>query len=107
MKLRLNERTLKLPVLGTYIMSQPEFARFILAFIIAAPIAFAMGIPFSLGLAAVQHNSPQLTPWAWGINGCASVLSAILAVLLAMEFGFSGVMLIAAGLYVVAWLNRI
>jgi L-cystine uptake protein TcyP (sodium:dicarboxylate symporter family) len=64
-------------------------------------------MPFSLGLAAVQKNSPQLTAWAWGINGCASVLSAILAVLLAIEIGFSGVMLVAAGLYVIAWLNRI
>jgi len=96
-----------LPLLGTYIMSQSEIVRFALAFIITAPIAFAMGMPFSLGLAAVQQNSPQLTAWAWGINGCASVLSAILAVLLAIEIGFSGVMLIAAGLYVIAWLNRI
>jgi len=96
-----------LPLLGTYIMSQAEITRFVIAFIITAPIAFAMGMPFSLGLAAVQQNSPQLTAWAWGINGCASVLSAILAVLLAIEIGFSGVMLIAAGLYVMAWLNRI
>jgi hypothetical protein len=96
-----------LPLMGSFIMAQTEFVRFVLAFVITAPIAFAMGMPFSLGLAAVQKNSPQLTPWAWGINGCASVLSAILAVLLAIEIGFSGVMLVAAGLYVIAWLNRI
>jgi len=41
-------------------------------------------------------------PWAWGINGCASVLSAILAILLAMSLGFNAVVLIAIGLYVVA-----
>ncbi|RWO18855.1 hypothetical protein, partial [Mesorhizobium sp.] len=41
-------------------------------------------------------------PWAWGINGCASVLSAILATLLAMHVGFSGVVMIAVVLYLVA-----
>lgn len=38
-------------------------------------------------------------PWAWGINGCASVLSAILASLLAIEIGFNGVMLVAVVLH--------
>jgi L-cystine uptake protein TcyP (sodium:dicarboxylate symporter family) len=45
-------------------------------------------------------------PWAWGINGCASVLSAILAVLLAIEIGFNGVMLFAAALYLAAWFSK-
>ena len=44
-------------------------------------------------------------PWAWGINGCASVLAAILATLLAMTFGTRVVVLIAAALYVVAGLS--
>jgi hypothetical protein len=96
-----------LPVFEPFIMSVNEILRFVLAFMITAPIAFAMGMPFSVGLAAVQRSSPQLIPWAWGINGCASVLSAVLAVLLAIEIGFSGVMLCAAVLYVIAWLSRI
>jgi len=41
-------------------------------------------------------------PWAWGINGCASVLSAILATLLAMNVGFTFVTLIAITLYLLA-----
>ena len=60
-----------------------------------------------ISLPALAQDGKADSPWAWGINGCASVLSAILAVLLAIEIGFSGVMLIAAGLYVIAWLNRI
>jgi len=65
-----------------------------------------MGMPFPLGLAGTRHNDPQLMPWAWGINGCASVLSAILAILLAIEIGFSGVMLSAVLLYALAWLSQ-
>jgi hypothetical protein len=39
-------------------------------------------------------------PWAWGINGCDSVLSAVLAILLAMRF--NAVVVIAIALYVLA-----
>jgi len=94
-----------LPLLSNTMMLLPEKARIILAFILAAPLAFFMGMPFPLGLATVQLKSPHLIPWAWGVNGCASVLSAILAVLLAIEIGFNGVMLCAVALYVIAWRN--
>jgi hypothetical protein len=67
--------------------------------ILLAPLAFAMGMPFPLGLARLGAEAPQLLPWAWGVNGCASVVSAVAAPLLAMEIGFSGVLLSAALLY--------
>ena len=41
-------------------------------------------------------------PWAWGVNGWASVLSAVLATLLAVQFGFSVVVGAACGLYLLA-----
>src|SRR5438093_12086622 len=52
-----------------------------------APLAFLMGMPFPLALVRVAAARSALVPWAWGINGCASVLSAILAILLAMSLG--------------------
>ena len=58
-----------------------------------------MGMPFPLGLSRVRSKAPALVPWAWGVNGCASVLSVLLATLLAMELGFSAVILTAAVLY--------
>ena len=94
-----------LPLLTESVMALSELMRISAAILLAAPLAFVMGMPFPLGLAATCHNNPQLMPWAWGINGCASVLSAILAILLAIEIGFSGVMLSAIMLYALAWLN--
>ena len=73
-----------------------------LALAAIAPLAFCMGMPFPLGLARVGRELPQLVPWAWGINGCASVVSAVLATLLAIEFGFTAVVALAVALYVVA-----
>ena len=58
-----------------------------------------MGMPFPLGLAQVAKQAPDLIPWAWGINGCASVLSAILATILAIHFGFTVVVGLALALY--------
>ena len=59
----------------------------------------------------LRRSSAALMPWAWGINGCASVLSAVLAILLAMSLGFNAVVVIAIALYVVAaatlrWVRR-
>jgi hypothetical protein len=47
----------------------------------------------------VGKQAPHLIPWAWGINGCASVLSAILATILAIHFGFPTVVGLALALY--------
>jgi fucose permease len=38
-------------------------------------------------------------PWAWGINGCASVVGAVLASILAMHLGFTVVVCLALALY--------
>ncbi|MGH8721383.1 MAG: hypothetical protein ACREU4_05335, partial [Burkholderiales bacterium] len=67
-----------------------------------APLAFQMGMPFPIGLSRLAAEAPVFIPWAWGINGCASVLAALLAALLTIHFGFSAVLLLAAALYVLA-----
>jgi hypothetical protein len=70
----------------------------------AGLLAFFMGMPFPSGLRRVASRVPALTPWAWGVNGCASVVGATLAMVLAVSFGFRAVLLIAFALYVVAGL---
>jgi hypothetical protein len=89
------------PVTGFLITLPLEF-KLPLALAAIAPLAFCMGMPFPLGLARVGREAPALVPWAWGINGCASVVSAVLAALLAIEFGFSAVVALAVALYLLA-----
>lgn len=72
------------------------------AIIVIAPLAFLMGMPFPLGLSRLAQSAPALVPWAWGVNGCASVLSPILATLFAIHWGFDVVIALAVGLYAVA-----
>jgi hypothetical protein len=62
-----------------------------------SPLAYLMGMPFPLAL--IELDAP-LVPWAWGINGCASVASPVLATLLAVDLGFTAVLCVALVLYV-------
>ena len=80
-------------------MGWPEAARIGLSIALIAPLAFFMGMPFPLGLSRVEAADARLIPWAWGINGCASVIAAVLATLLAIHQGFTAVVLAALLLY--------
>jgi hypothetical protein len=83
----------------------PLPAKMLLALAMIAPLAFCMGLPFPLGLSRVAGQDPDYLPWAWGVNGCASVISAVLATLLAIHFGFGTVVVLAVLLYGVAALS--
>jgi hypothetical protein len=96
---------LLLPVSGRLVapvasLSTP--ARFLVILILLAPIAFFMGWFFPAGMLLLERRSPSLIPWAWGINGFASVAAAPLAVLLSMSFGFQAVLFGAVGCYLLA-----
>ncbi len=83
-------------------MGWPLAAKSVIAVGLIAPLGFAMGMPFPLGLSRVSESAPALLPWAWGINGCASVVAAVAATLLAMHFGFTALLALAVGLYAAA-----
>jgi Spermidine synthase len=92
-------------LLGTLLaplMPLPDGVKILIAVLLIAPLAFCMGMPFPLGIAQLGTHAPALIPWAWGINGCASVISAVLATLLAIHFGFSAVVMLALALYGIA-----
>jgi spermidine synthase len=72
--------------------------------IIAVP-SLLMGMPFPMGLRLLSGIEENNIPWAWGINGCMSVISAALATLLAVEAGFTVVMILTALAYAVCLLS--
>ena len=91
-----------LPPLFQWLMPLHDISKILVSAVLIAPLAFLMGMPFPLGLSRVAHHSAALIPWAWGINGCASVLSAIFATILAIHAGFIAVVLLAIVLYILA-----
>lgn len=82
----------------------PEAARIALAVVLLAPLAMAMGMPMPIGIRIAADRAPQLIPWAWGLNGAASVLGSVAALAGAILIGFNHVLLVGAATYLVALL---
>jgi len=91
-----------LPVLFQQWLGLADALRILLSILLIAPLAVCMGMPFPIGLKSVGNAAPAFIPWAWGINGFASVVSATLATLLAIQFGFNVVLSAAIVLYICA-----
>jgi hypothetical protein len=91
--------TILLPILFAHLIGLADVFKIAISLALIAPLAFCMGMPFPLGLRQLASSAPDFIPWAWGINGFASVISAALATLLAIQFGFTFVLLAALALY--------
>ena len=83
-------------------ISQPLPVKGALTLLLLTPLALTMGFPFPLGLKRLSQQNDAAVPWAWGINGSFSVVSTVLAAILAVQLGFSALLGIAAAAYLAA-----
>jgi hypothetical protein len=88
-----------LRALTTTILFAPIEVRAIVGALALFPLGFLMGTMFPKGIAYLEDHAPALIPWAWGINGATSVISAIGSALLALTFGFAFVVACGAICY--------
>ncbi len=93
---------LVLPFVFQLLLGQSLGLRLLVSVLSLAPLGFLMGVPFPKGIEIIGGLAPDLVPWAWGINGCTSVLASILSTMLAISFGFSRMLVGASVAYVVA-----
>ncbi|MBN2498579.1 MAG: hypothetical protein JXR96_28570 [Deltaproteobacteria bacterium] len=80
-------------------LAWPAWARISLSVLLLAPSGFVMGMPFPLLIRRLDATHPERIPWAWGVNGFASVVGSIGAVLLGMTLGYTAVLLFGVGFY--------
>lgn len=85
------------------ILGWPFAIRTVLGVLSLAPLAILMGLPFPLGLNWLEEQAPQFVPWAWSVNGSASVVASILAAIFALSYGFTVVLLVGAAAYIGAF----
>jgi hypothetical protein len=76
--------------------------RMSLVVVLLAPLGLLMGMPMPAGIRLLATAAPGLVPWAWGVNGAASVLGSVGAIALAMMVGFNATLLAGAILYLLA-----
>jgi hypothetical protein len=81
----------------------PYLARLALCFVFIAPPAFLMGFPMSTAMTTLGRlGKEHLFIWAWGVNGCFSVIGAAAAPVIATNYGLGAVIEIAAFAYFLA-----
>jgi hypothetical protein len=77
----------------------PSGGRLALTVVVVGCLSFFLGWAFPIGLRETSSRFPSLVPWAWGINGCASVIGAVLGKMISMSVGLRMTMVLAALLY--------
>ncbi len=82
-----------------YTLGWSTLARAVAGMLVLLPLGLLMGLPFPLGVDQMESHSPTWVPWAWAVNGCASVIAAVLAAILSLSSGFSTVMWVGAAAY--------
>lgn len=83
-------------------LQDPLPIRILISLCMIAPVACLMGIPFPTGLKIARQSGSGMIPWAWGANGGSTVLGSVGSIILAMNLGFSFVLLTGACMYLVA-----
>ena len=81
----------------------PYAVRLICCFALIAPPAFLMGFPMATGMGVLTRlHKEHMFLWAWGVNGCFSVIGAALVPIIATSFGLAAVIAIAGAAYLIA-----
>ncbi len=86
-------------------LQESLLVRLALSIVGLAPLGFMLGLPMPLGISLLEHGEAEQIPWAWAVNGCASVTGSILATMGAISLGFSRMLIAGAIAYAVAWLS--
>jgi len=80
----------------------PFLLRVALSVALIAPFGIAMGMAMPIGLRRLGGLYPTGLPYAFGVNGIASVVGTVLAVAIAINFGFTVATLFSGACYLSA-----
>ncbi len=90
------------PLLASRYLSAPSALRVTLVAATLLPLSLVIGMPFPLGLRRAGLLTPRDVALAWSANGIMSVAGSITAIAIALLSGYTAVLLVGVGLYVVA-----
>jgi SAM-dependent methyltransferase len=86
-----------------WIGTLPYVLRILFCLLLLMPPAFLMGFPMPTAMTTLGRlGKDHMFLWAWGINGCFSVIGAALVPIVATSFGLPAVVLVGAIAYLVA-----
>lgn len=80
-----------------------EAVRIAVSIAMIYPLGFFLGMPFPLGILAIEKQPSGAIAWAWAMNGLFTVVGGILSVLLSIFYGFRITLIAALLIYVGAF----
>jgi hypothetical protein len=95
-RLKLSLIMIAVLIIGFFIISSAFINRLVF------PIGFFMGFPFPAGIRLLSDKGRHLIPWAWATNAFSSVISSIIALMVAFWGGYNLVLILAAAGYLAA-----
>jgi len=87
------------PPIAEAALALPLGGRIAVATVMIFPLGFFLGMPFPLGILAIEHQPRGAIAWAWGMNGLFTVIGGLASVLGGLEIGFNFTIVIALALY--------
>ncbi len=91
------------PVVHDFFLATPLLMRVIAVLIFIFPIGFFLGMPFPLGILAIEQQPKGMIAWAWGMNGLFTVIGGFAGILFSIQWGFRATLLIACAIYLLAF----
>lgn len=90
------------PVLVHQYQGQTTPLRIALAVGLLAPAGLFMGMAFPMGMKMASRCRVDISAWLWAINGAASIVASVLAVVIALAWGINAAWWTGVAGYVVA-----
>jgi spermidine synthase len=84
-------------------MQSSTIIRILAAIALIFPLGFFLGMPFPLGILALEHQPNGSIAWAWAMNGLFTVIGGLASVLLSIQWGFTVTIAIAICIYAYAF----
>ena len=78
------------PFILNKLLIYSQVLRSVVSFFMIIPFGFLLGIPFPTAIQILKEEKmEQYIPWMYGVNGTMSVLGSVIAVIIAMIWGFT------------------
>jgi sugar phosphate permease len=87
------------PALAKSGLALPVAGRIAVAAVMIFPLGFFLGMPFPLGILAIEHQPRGAIAWAWGMNGLFTVIGGLASVFASLLWGFNITVVLALALY--------
>ena len=88
-----------LPAIIHSILHLEFYFKFFITVLLILPLGILLGFFFPQAVKKLGEGRAELIPWAWSINGFATILGSMLSIYLSLIFGFSFFLLTAAVIY--------